>query len=319
MLTIDGLYKRAISLGIEADPRGKKDVNAQLVQLKKDYEELKPEQKEEFDLEKLTNPYADTRILCGNKDKGVKEIMIGIDIDVAEILVADRLIERGKQISLVISHHPSGYAWAGFYDVMRMQADILYKYGVPINVAEGILKERISEVERKIMPANHNRAVDIAKLFNIPFVCIHTPVDNLVTAFLQKKMDEENPYRLKDVIKLLKEIPEYKEAITNNAGPKILVGVPENRAGKIFVEMTGGTEGSKLALEKLSHAGVGTIIGMHMSDELRKEAENNHINVIIAGHIASDTLGLNCLLDELVEETDLTITECSGFRRISHK
>jgi hypothetical protein len=38
--------------------------------------------------------------------------------------------------------------------------------------------------------------------------------------------------------------------------------------------------------------------------------------VVIAGHISSDTLGLNLLLDEIEKEEKLKIINCSGFRRI---
>jgi len=56
---------------------------------------------------------------------------------------------------------------------------------------------------------------------------------------------------------------------------------------------------------------------MHLSEDHRKEAEKNHLNVIIAGHISSDTLGLNLLLDEISKDNSLEIIECSGFKRFS--
>ena len=61
-----------------------------------------------------------------------------------------------------------------------------------------------------------------------------------------------------------------------------------------------GTEGSKEAFEKLARTEVGTIVGMHMSEDNLKEAEKNHINVIIAGHMSSDTIGINLILDTSV-------------------
>jgi hypothetical protein len=54
-----------------------------------------------------------------------------------------------------------------------------------------------------------------------------------------------------------------------------------------------------------------------MSEDHRKEAEKSHMNVIVAGHISSDTLGLNLLLDEISKDNSLEIIECSGFRRFS--
>lgn len=316
MLTIKEIYDLAIKWGIESDPRGRSRVKEELRRAKKEYQDLKEQERKEFDKERLSNPYADTRILYGDAKRKVGGILIGVDMEVGEMLVADRLREKGEPIDLVISHHPEGYALAGFYEVMHMQADILNKYGVPINVAEDLLNERIKEVERKVMPVNHNRAVDVAKLFDIPFLCIHTPCDNLVTKFLQSRIDRSKPTTLKDIVELLKRIPEYKIFTSANAGPKILVGRETDRAGKIMVEMTGGTEGSKKAIEKLSQAGVGTIVGMHLGDEIRKEAEKNHIKVVIAGHMASDALGMNIFLDRLNKISRLKIIPLSGFRRV---
>ena len=67
--------------------------------------------------------------------------------------------------------------------------------------------------------------------------------------------------------------------------------------------------------EKISQAGIGTIMGMHMGEEHRKEAEKNHINVVIAGHMASDSLGMNLFLDEL-EKKGITVVPCSGLIRV---
>jgi putative NIF3 family GTP cyclohydrolase 1 type 2 len=176
---------------------------------------------------------------------------------------------------------------------------------------------RIKEVERKLMPANHTRAVDAARLLDIPFLCFHTPADNMVASYLQRLFDEKKPYLVDDVLNILKGIPEYKEARINSVGPKIILGSKNRKTGKIFVDMTGGTEGSKEIFESLTTSGVSTIVGMHISEDHRKEAEKNHLNVIIAGHISSDTLGLNLLLDEISKYDSLEILECSGFRRFS--
>ncbi|MCD6270767.1 NGG1p interacting factor NIF3, partial [bacterium] len=125
------------------------------------------------------------------------------------------------------------------------------------------------------------------------------------------------PERLKDLLALLKSIPEYKRATKLGAGPKIFVGDKENRCGKIaLTEITGGTEGSPKLYEKMAQVGIGTIVGMHISEEHKKEAENALVNVVIAGHISSDSLGVNLLLDEL-EKRGIEIIPCSGLIRVS--
>ncbi len=311
------LYKKAIVLGIENDPRGKDFVLAELQRFKKDYENMTIRDKDFFDVENLQNPYPDSRILHGDGQAEVKSILAGIDIEVGEVLLAETIKSKNIPVDLILSHHPGGRAYASLYSVMHMQADILHRFGVPINVAEGLMDSRAKEIERKLLPVNHTRSLDAARLLGIPFICLHTPADNMVANYLQKLFDEKNPYTLDDIIEMLREIKEYAEGEKNGVGPKILIGSKNRKAGKVFVDMTGGTEGSKEIFRNLSMSGINTIVAMHLSEEHRTEAEKNHINVIIAGHIASDNLGLNLLLDGIIGNRHISIHECSGFRRFS--
>jgi hypothetical protein len=311
------IYRKAVDAGMNNDPRGRDSALRDLQLSSKEYEGLKPGEKEFFDKEALQNPYADSRILNGSGEEDVKSILIGIDVEVGEILLCETLKNRGEAVDLVVAHHPEGMAFANLYSVMYMQSDILSKYGVPINIAEDLMEQRVREVERKIMPLNHTRAVDSARLLGLPFMCLHTPADNMVVIFLQKTFEEQKPHLLSDIIDLLRALPEYREAARNGSGPKILLGSGNRRAGRIFVDMTGGTEGSKDIFNSLATTGVNTLVVMHLSEEHRKEAEKYHLNVVVAGHIASDNLGLNLLLDEVLKDSKIRILACSGFQRFS--
>lgn len=316
MVKLSDFYSRAIESGMENDPRGREMVREEMDQRRKEYEALSPKLKEGFDVETLEIPYPDSRILIGKGNEPVGTVLVGIDMDVGEVLLADALRARNKPVDLLLSHHPSGKAFASLHAVMAMQADILGLFGVPINIAEDTLDGRIKEIERKLLPLNHMRTVDAARLLDFPFICLHTPADNMVAAFLQRLFDEKKPRTLDDILDILSEIPEYREARLSGTGPRLLVGSEKRKAGRIFVDMTGGTEGSKEVLGSLSLGGINTIVGMHLTEEHRKEAEKNHINVVIAGHIASDNLGMNLLLDSAGGK-ELDIIECSGFRRIA--
>ena len=311
-MTTKEIYDLAIRLGIKADLRGEKRVKKYLDRINKKFESFSKKQKDEFDKEKLTNPYSDTRILVDNNRKSIKKVLAGIDMEGSELLLAKTL----GDIDLVISHHPKGKGFANLHEVMDLQAQILADYGVPINIAESVIKPRICEVGRMVSPVNHNRDVDIAKILKIDFMCTHTTADNLSANFLIDILKKKKPEYVEDVLEILKEIPEYKQAIEINAGPKLFVGFPENSCGRVAVtEFTGGTSGSKEMYEKVAQAGIGTIIGMHMGEEHRKEAEKYHINVVIAGHMASDSLGMNLFLDEL-EKKGIEVVPISGLIRV---
>ncbi|MDR3112402.1 MAG: Nif3-like dinuclear metal center hexameric protein [Elusimicrobiota bacterium] len=305
-----------IKEGIATDPRGKEAVDFDLKKRKSKFDELSDEKKKLFDVESLTNPYYDSRILYGNKNSEVKSVLVGIDVETPEITLAQQLINSGKKIDLIIAHHPEGYAYSTFSQVVEMQADILHKYGVPINIAEKIICERQNEVCRSILPQNNERVYDAAKLLNIPLMTAHTVADNHVVAFLQEKIEMSSPNFLKDIVKILNEFPEYQHAASINSKPFILSGNDYSRCGKIFVDMTGGTEGPIEAFQNLSKTGVGTLVSMHLSSKAVKEAEKYHMNIVLAGHISSDNLGLNLLFDKLEKSLGkIEFLEFSGFRR----
>lgn len=316
-LTIGEIYQLAIKMGTEADPRGRDGVKKYLARQKKIYEDLPKSKKEDFDLENLKNPYSDTRILFGDSSTLVNKVMAGIDVDTGEVVLVDRLNEKGEGIDLMIAHHPAGGALASLHEVMDLQVDLMASYGVPINVAEGLLADRIAEVRRKFGPMNHYRSVDAARLLGSPFMCIHTVWDNLGWQFMADIFEKKQFETVGDVLDKLRTIPEYAQAIKYKAGPSLYHGNERNRAGRVVVsEFTGGTEGAREIYERLSQAGVGTIISMHLSDEHREEAKKHHINLVVAGHMVSDSIGANLFLDEL-EKRGVEIVPASGLIRVS--
>ena len=319
-MKLKALYHKAVEIGIENDLRGKKEIKRILQEEREKYKKIQKEKAEYYDQDRLFNPFSDTRVLNGSLDLEVKKVIVGIDMEIGEVLLTYLLNkDQDKKIDLVIAHHPEGYALARLYDVMKLQADLLANYGITISVAEQLLEKRISEIERRLMPINHNRAVDAAKVLGIPMMCIHTPADNCVTNYLKKLFETKKPRKLRDLMKILNNIPEYKKLSKLQVPPKIVSGSEDNKCGKIFVDMTGGTEGSKEIFEKYAVSGISTLVCMHLSEDHLEKAKKANLNVIIAGHIASDSLGLNLLFDQIEKEEKLEFVSVSGFERIRRK
>ncbi len=310
------IYDFFIREGCRAELRNQKQIFKQLQKARKENRKLNRFNRQFFDKERFKNPYTDTRILYGNPKKEIQCVLIGIDIGVGELLLVDRLSQQGKHIDLVISHHPLGIALAGLYEMMEMQVDFLHNLGISYEIAKDFMDRRMEEVKRRLHSGNHLRVVDAARLLDIPLMSCHTPADNHVTRYLQTLMDLRKPKTLKKVIDLLLTHPEYQEAEKNKMGPKITVGRPQDDPGQLMVDMTGGTEGSKELFGRLSQLGIGTLLCMHLSEDHFNKIKPEHIHVIVAGHMASDSLGMNLLLDKLVQKTSLEIIECSGFKRV---
>lgn len=317
-MTLQQIYDLAIILGKKADPRGEKAVNDYLKRAKKDYDELPEKKKKYFDKKTLTNPYSDTRILYGDPKTNVKKILVGIDSDAAEVLLADRLNQKGKKIDAVVGHHPIGISLVALHDVMDLQVDVYANIGVPVNVMDSLMKKRQDEIKKKIHPSNHNQITDTARLLGMPLMNLHTVWDNLGDEFMRGYLSKKKFTTVDEIIDYLLELPEYQEATRGKNGPEIVSGGPKSRVGKVAVFFTGGTNPSKEIYTELAKTGIGTLIDMHAKEDTVDELKKLHVNVINAGHMASDSIGANLFLDEL-EKKGVEIIPCSGLIRVKRK
>lgn len=317
-MTLQEIYELGITMGIKADPRGENGVKKYLARLKKESEEMSEKKRIFFDNESLWNPYSDSRILYGNQKKIIKKILAGIDTDASEILLTDRLNQKGKKIDAVIGHHPSGHALASLHEVMEIQVDIFADAGVPVNVAYALLSERMALVQRRIGPRNHSQAVDSARLLDIPLLALHTVWDNIGHAFMQEYIHKKTYDTVGDILEEINAIPEFLDAKKEKNGPAIVAGSEKSKAGKVAVSFTGGTNPSKELYMELAKAGVGTLIEMHVPEDAVQELRKAHINVIDCGHMAADSIGANLYLDQL-EKKGVEVIPCSGLFRVKRK
>jgi len=311
------IYDICVAAGIEADARDRPEIDRVLAENRKAFDKLDADDKEFFDVEKLVNPYSDTRICAGDPEAEIRGLLVGIDMEVGEVLLADRLREKGEAIDLVFAHHPEGPGYANLHEVMYLQADLWAAQGVSIAAADSLIAPRAEEIRRRIMPVNHYRAIDAARLLGLASLSCHTPADNSVQAFVQAHLDAVGPATLDDLVKALRAIPEYADGARKGYGPVLISGTGSARPGRIVVDMTGGTEGPADALNRLSAAGVGTLVGMHYSEDHRKRAEELKLNLVIAGHISSDVLGMNLILDRIESAGEIEIHCTSGMLRVS--
>lgn len=250
---------------------------------------------------------ADSGIIV--EGENIKKVLMGVDMETPEILIAKEL-----GVDCVISHHPkAGNPMTDFHKVMDVQIDKMVEFGVPINKAQKALRKQVGKVERGMHVKNYDRVASAAKLMGMPFMNIHLPADKITEKYVQNFIDERfkdmPKATLKDVVEALREIDEYKDAF---AGPVIRVGSEKDYAGKIAVLMAGGTNGGSNVFKAYFEAGVGTIICMHVPDNVKEEVEKQNIgNVIVAGHMASDSIGLNIIIKEL-EKRGIEVIKMSG-------
>lgn len=316
MVKLKELHEFAVSEGIKKDPRDEDRIEDLLESRKEKYEDLEGPRKEHYDEDKLNNPYDDCKVLYAG-DRDVKNIAIGVDIETQDLVLLDRLREKGNDIDAAITHHPTGRALANLAEVMGLQVDTLEKAGIPVSQAEGIVKPRAKEVKKGVHAANHPRDPITAKLLDIPYMALHTVCDNHAYQYMDQYLKDEEPDTLGDLIDSILEIPEYKWSLKYDMGPEIFTGSKKNRAGNIEVlGFTGGTSLKDGLIEKMVESGLDTLVVMHATKDQIKKAKEENINIVSAGHMPSDSLGMNLLLDKVQNRYDIEVMELSGFKRV---
>src|SRR5919202_1061842 len=136
------LVDTSVRLGMALDLRDEDALRRQMDTRRREYAALPDWQKPYYDQERFTNPYGDVRIASSPRppeEVALQTILLGIDIHVPELLLADRLRSRGRRIDAVIAHHASGVGVSSSlsWDTMSVLVDMLVGEGVPRADAEG--------------------------------------------------------------------------------------------------------------------------------------------------------------------------------------
>lgn len=233
----------------------------------------------------------------------IGKMLFGIDAGVPELLLAKQL-----DYDAVVAHHPQGgVAAINFHQVFRRHIQQMITAGVPKEEAEKAVEKRLEELEVETHTRNYGHNVDAAKSLRMPYMNIHTPLDEVGRKIMAEKIDKRigGNSTVQDVISALEEITEFKNAATEIT---VRLGKAENVAGKVVVSHGAGTNGGYKVAETYFKYGVGTVVYIHINprDLERLKAEEGG-NLIVSGHIASDSVGINPLIREL-EKRNVSVT-----------
>lgn len=249
-----------------------------------------------LDLVGLETMPEDSGIVYDN-GKEVKKVLAGIDMDTTMLILAKQL-----GFDCVVQHHPAGILNPNVSELFgRDHMKKLMECGVPINEAQKLAYANDKKRRQGMHSRNRTQMRDAAKLLDISNLAFHTPADMLAERYTQQRMDalsQRNPRcTVQDVIDELMTIREYKEALEGQQ-PEVWVGSKDSFAGRIYVEMYGVGAPTLDEYIACSNAGIGTFVGMHATPEVVEGMQKHgKSNIIIAGHMASDSLGFNQILD----------------------
>lgn len=224
--------------------------------------------------------------------KGIKKALFSIDAGAPELILAK---EAGYD--LLIAHHPVGPARLTFSKVVQRHVGFMLEKGIPRRVAEEAAGELIRRVDVRAHPANYLHEVDVARKLGMPFMNIHLPIDQVTRDYLLGAIRKSDARTVGELIDKLEKIREFKKAKTRI---ELRMGKRDDDLGNWVLLFAAGTNGGYPVAKAYFERGIDTVIYLHVDyDELvklRKECEGD---LIVLGHMAGDSIGINAFLEEL--------------------
>ncbi len=251
-----------------------------------------------LDMAGLTEVPGDTTIYCPGR--GIRRILVGIDLEGAELLLANE-----KGFDLALAHHPAGgTAVLRMDEVFARHVTLMVNAGVPEAVARAAVEEKLFEDRVAGQMRNYDRLPPLARMLGIAYMNIHTPLDEIGRRRMTEAAAELSPVQtVADLIAHFRErFGEFRQALTEI---QCLVGHARNRLGRVAVAHGAGTNGGYPVAKAYFDHGVDTVIYIHcqpsVARQLAREYGTHKRNLVVTGHIASDSLGINPFLDALRE------------------
>ena len=231
-------------------------------------------------------------------DGDVNRVFVGIDVDVGELLLARSLGADG-----VIAHHPVGsQARLGLPAVVERHESQMRAEGVPAEIAHEKMRERRRPVAHALHTTNYDRVVDAARQLALPVMNIHLAADLIGRQYfidLVGRAVEGGATAVGDLIDELRTIPEMKASLVQ---PELWLGEAQNPVGRWLVQMAAGTNGGAPVYRTYYEHGIDTILAMHIDERDLRELEQlqrPRANLVITGHMPSDSIGMNRVIDAL--------------------
>lgn len=238
---------------------------------------------------------------------GIETALVGIDLESPEIQLAAR-----EGYDLALAHHPVGEsARLDFTDVLSRQVEFMTAHGVPEAEAESAIENLRENVSLGAHSSNYRHDPSVAELLDQPYMNIHLAPDEIGRRrFVEIADGMDEDASVDEFVEELERIPELGEAATD---VEVRVGSEANSLGTVAVHHAAGTNGGAEVARTYFENGVDTVLYIHVgaSDARELREEYDEKTLVVTGHIASDAIGLNVLIDAL-EDRGVSCTTISG-------
>jgi putative NIF3 family GTP cyclohydrolase 1 type 2 len=225
--------------------------------------------------------------------RNINKVLIAINVGTAELMLARQL-----GCDAVIAHHPIGVTRVNFYKVFDRHVEFMVEHGVPKRIAQ----MAVQKLKERVATRNHadiySDVVGAAKALGMPLVNIHQPCDEHMRQVILKSIKSGRTEYVSDIVRSVSKIPEFRNAATK---VEVMLGNEKGRAGHWALVVAAGTNGGYHIGKAYFQHGISTIIYLHIDyGDLTKMREDRiDGNLIVMGHLAGDSIGLNGLADRI--------------------
>ena len=244
-----------------------------------------------------------------NPARSVKQVLVGVDVGPAELLLA-----RDLGVDLAIAHHPmGGQAKLRFHEVLWRHVDQMIGRGVPAETARQIVGPWAEQQRIEASMRNVDHAPSVARLLELGYMNIHTPLDEIGRRRMAEAVSAAGTEISGEALAeyLTDQFGEFRNAATKI---EVRLGDPKRRIGQTMVSHGAGTNGGYRVAKAYFDHGIDTLIYIHCSPAdvaQLKERYSDRKTLIVTGHIASDSLGINPFVQALAQR-GLNVRTFSG-------
>lgn len=227
------------------------------------------------------------------RGKNIKKVMIAVDVGTAELMLA-----RSLGCDAVIAHHPIGVASINFFRVFDRHVEYMLEHGVPRRIARSAVNKLKERVETRTHADIYDDVVGAARLMKMPLVNIHQPCDEYMRQVILKAIKAGRTEYVSDIIDSVAKIPEFRRSATK---VRVRLGSEKSKSGNWALVVAAGTNGGYQVAKAYFDHGVSTVIYLHVDygDLTKLREEKSAGNLVVLGHLAGDSVGLNGLADRL--------------------
>jgi len=252
--------------------------------------------------------------------KPITKLMASINATTGDLMLAKQM---GCDAFLL--HHPlAGDSRRRFHRVLERMIELMADHGVPDDAARAATHRLRTRLRFHDHASDWDHLASAARHIGIALLNIHLAADEIGRQEMERAIEDlPEDATAEQAVAALRTIPELA-APTNE-----IIHVPEGptgRAGRIAVMHAGGTNAGADGAEALFDTTAGdqrgpvrTVVYIHLSgDDARRIEDRAHNNqpgtVIVTGHLASDAIGMNILIERIEKDLGAEVIRHGGLQ-----